>query len=440
VFCAAFGLVTDCTFIGNSAEFNGGGAYGGTLYNCALSGNSAGYGGGAARAATLYDCTLTGNLASSGGGASRCTLYNCTVKSNTAQGNGGGVSGGTLQDCVVEGNSAYWGGGASRAADGWPAPSFECTLVNCTVTGNKAEWEGGGAKDVTLINCTVTGNTVAYYGGGAYGGALYNCTLSGNSAGSGGGADGATLYNCTLIGNSADWLGGGIDNGTLYNCLVYFNHAQPGANWHSSTFESSCTTPLPEGPANIDADPRFVNAAGGDFRLRYGSPCIDAGALEASTASDLAGLPRPLDGNGDGTALPDMGAYEFDLRTVVSADWFTDHGLDANDPYVLSLNPDQDGQTSFQEWLAGTDPRDQQSFFRIEAVETGPPVRVSYQSLAGRVYTLYAAPDLAGGVAGSTLWTPEPGRIAVPGTGGLDSLTDTESAHRKFYRLGIDLP
>jgi len=73
------------------------------------------------------------------------------------------------------------------------------------------------------------------------------------------------------------------------------------------------------------------------------------------------------------------------------------HNLEASDPYVLSGNPDNDVQTSFQEWLAGTDPRDSLSFFRIEAVDAGPPVRRFYQGLTGRVYSLYAASELAGG-------------------------------------------
>ena len=55
------------------------------------------------------------------------------------------------------------------------------------------------------------------------------------------------------------------------------------------------------------------------------------------------------------------------------------------------------GQTGLQEWLAGADPRDPLSFFRLEAVDAGPPVSLFYQGLTGRVYSLYAASEPAAG-------------------------------------------
>ena len=61
---------------------------------------------------------------------------------------------------------------------------------------------------------------------------------------------------------------------------------------------------------NISADPLFVSAT--DFRLQAGSPAIDAGdpAATGLPATDLAGAARVTDGNGDGMAVVDMGAYE----------------------------------------------------------------------------------------------------------------------------------
>lgn len=65
---------------------------------------------------------------------------------------------------------------------------------------------------------------------------------------------------------------------------------------------------------DMDADPAFTEPLLGDFSLRSGSPAIDSSyspPLSADeSATDLAGNPRVLDGNGDGVAARDMGAFE----------------------------------------------------------------------------------------------------------------------------------
>jgi hypothetical protein len=85
------------------------------------------------------------------------------------------------------------------------------------------------------------------------------------------------------------------------------------------------------GQGNIDADPCFVEAGfwdtndtpddirddlwiDGDYRLLPTSPCIDAGDpnyIPEPNETDLDGNPRMIDGDEDGTAVIDMGAYEF---------------------------------------------------------------------------------------------------------------------------------
>jgi len=71
------------------------------------------------------------------------------------------------------------------------------------------------------------------------------------------------------------------------------------------------------GTGNINEDPHLGPLAdnGGFVKthsLALLSPAIDAGNPdpEICPSTDARGFPRPIDGNGDGSAICDMGAYE----------------------------------------------------------------------------------------------------------------------------------
>ena len=69
------------------------------------------------------------------------------------------------------------------------------------------------------------------------------------------------------------------------------------------------------GEGNIDVEPLWVDPDNGDFHLSGDSPCIDAGTNDAPYLPeyDFEGDPRIIDGDGDGTAIVDMGIDEFVL-------------------------------------------------------------------------------------------------------------------------------
>jgi hypothetical protein len=62
---------------------------------------------------------------------------------------------------------------------------------------------------------------------------------------------------------------------------------------------------------NVNVDPRFMYAAGGQFQLRFDSPVIDRGADRAPGQLDVAGHRRSVDAHRVGSGIVDMGAFEY---------------------------------------------------------------------------------------------------------------------------------
>lgn len=260
------------------------------------------------------------------------TLTNVTFSGNYATDFGGGMqsdfSSSVLTNVTFSGNSAGYSGGGMENFCGSP------TLTNVIFSSNSATRGGGmynsgvyGGGDAKLINVAFYSNT-ATDGGGMYNTLSYpkltNVVFSGNSATDGGGiynrGSESVLTNVTFFGNRATNRGGGVYNGKheyylvgsetiLANSIVWDNGSL--AIYNDSTSVISVTYSLVEsgwpGEGNIDADPLFVDAAGGNLRLQVGSPCIDAG----NDAAVPAGITTDLDGNPRFNYTVDMGAYEY---------------------------------------------------------------------------------------------------------------------------------
>jgi hypothetical protein len=71
-----------------------------------------------------------------------------------------------------------------------------------------------------------------------------------------------------------------------------------------------------KGSHSLIGDPKFVSAS--NLRLTAGSPAIDKGTTAAYSV-DLDSAKVPHDGDGNGTSVTDMGAYEFGARRATTA-------------------------------------------------------------------------------------------------------------------------
>jgi hypothetical protein len=69
-------------------------------------------------------------------------------------------------------------------------------------------------------------------------------------------------------------------------------------------------------------DPLFVDTASANFHLQRSSPGIDTGTATGAPARDCEGVKRPQDGNDDGTAVYDIGAYELPPSDYIFGDGF----------------------------------------------------------------------------------------------------------------------
>ena len=399
----AVGLLTSAGF----TKFGGGGVYGRTAADFSI-------GGSIVSNCVISNCISRAGYNSFGGGVIYCTVIDSQLINNSSYIDGGGASFSDLRRCRIVGNAAKLGGGLSS-----------CNATDCVITNNHTtsggNWsEGGGADGSYLVNCLVAYNSV-----------IFGSNPSFNSYCLGGGIYSSTARNCTIINNTAAGGCDGVSKSTLTNCIVYFNGTQ-NYDDGASILGYCCTYPMPTTNAMVSSSntyynvgdittaPSFLNYSGGDFHLAAGSSCIDAGTSVNAPTTDLDGTPRPLKGSPSSSALFDIGAYEYASSLV---------------------DFDHDGASDYAEVVAGTNPLDSNSVFRITSITpatghvtiTWPSVASSAPTAPTRYYTVqYNTNNLS-----NASWINEPDSLNVIGTGSTLSYTTSSLSTNQALRVSV---
>jgi len=144
---------------------------------------------------------------------------------------------------------------------------------------------------------------------------ISNCTFAGNTGGSATIAvQGTSVLTNNIFHNPAMntqiWIPDHTSSGINSHTTLRYNNIMGGINGVSN---STPANPIIWGEGNTDYDPMFTYEGNRPYTLSPGSPLIDSGwqAALAEPGSDAGGNERLWDGDGDGIAVIDKGAYEY---------------------------------------------------------------------------------------------------------------------------------
>jgi hypothetical protein len=233
-----------------------------------------------------------------------------------------------LETCTFNSNistTTLWPGNATAFSNGSYNYTYENVYINnCLFSNNimnNGDYTLGASVSsdylLTFTNCTIIDNVADYI-----------CNLNGN-----------IIFKNNILRNDcdyeiklADWSPSLVSDLSVSHCNI-----QGGQNAIYNQNGANIVNWL-EG--NIDEDPLFIGTPEQSYLLSPLSPCIDTGTPDTTGLFlppwDLLHNHRVWDGDGNGSAIIDMGAYEYGAPPVVGIE---DPIIEVNDEIYLSNYP-----------------------------------------------------------------------------------------------------
>ncbi|MFH1999309.1 MAG: right-handed parallel beta-helix repeat-containing protein, partial [Planctomycetota bacterium] len=303
-----YATIRDNYISGNLAEDDGGGIYGGAVIenNVFVNNRTNSYGGGIYKGGIVHGNLFMNNVASFTGGG----MYAW----------GDSFTGNTF----IRNESQYSSGGGAYIR----TFNNDFHIENNVFRENRADDAGGGLlvssngmRRIFIRNNIMTDNTCGTAGGGLYlndsGGyhdvVFTNNTVCNNSAVNSGGGVYLSSANTVDVRNSIFWNNSAPENKEIYDYAETMVFRYCDVDDELLAVEPGC----------FRMDPLFVSPSEGDYHIKYGSPCMEAGDPLTLLLEDFEGDPRDA-----GNEITDIGADEFYTHLYCTGDFTPGGNID----------------------------------------------------------------------------------------------------------------